>query len=266
MPPTIDEISQELRDVTFQVNTAHERAEERDLVLKAHESVERVAARYKELLDGATEGEKLKIERQLGRRVVDLKRAASTLPRIAVTTTTPDRQAGASAVGERRITGLSWGAGNRAASGNAGLRVGADVEAWCGPCGGLTTHSIVALVNGEPKQVVCQSCNGRHGYRTAPARRTGAADGGSGGTASPASPSRGSEDERRASKKMDEQNALAREIAEAQEVRPFDAKERYKSGEIISHPEFGRGKVETVLRASMLVRFARGGLKSLMLV
>jgi hypothetical protein len=36
-------------------------------------------------------------------------------------------------------------------------------------------------------------------------------------------------------------------------------------GEVISHPEFGRGKVETVLRSSMLVRFPNGGLKSLML-
>jgi hypothetical protein len=36
-------------------------------------------------------------------------------------------------------------------------------------------------------------------------------------------------------------------------------------GEVISHPDFGRGKVETVLRSSMLVRFPNGGLKSIML-
>jgi hypothetical protein len=55
-------------------------------------------------------------------------------------------------------------------------------------------------------------------------------------------------------------------VAAAAEVRSFDPKERYKAGEIISHPEFGRGKVENVLRSSLLVRFSVGGLKSLMLL
>ena len=45
----------------------------------------------------------------------------------------------------------------------------------------------------------------------------------------------------------------------------FDPKERYKAGEIIVHAEFGRGKIENVLRSSLLVRFSVGGLKSLML-
>ncbi len=56
------------------------------------------------------------------------------------------------------------------------------------------------------------------------------------------------------------------ELNAATDARTFDPKERYKPGEIIYHPEFGRGKVETVLRASMLVRFAQGGLKPLMLL
>ena len=41
--------------------------------------------------------------------------------------------------------------------------------------------------------------------------------------------------------------------------------DRSKVGESLSHPIFGRGKVETVLRSSLLVRFPNGGLKSLML-
>jgi hypothetical protein len=59
--------------------------------------------------------------------------------------------------------------------------------------------------------------------------------------------------------------ALGRELADAPQVRNFDARERYRVGEVIAHPEFGRGKVETVLRSSLLVRFPAGGLKSLML-
>jgi len=45
----------------------------------------------------------------------------------------------------------------------------------------------------------------------------------------------------------------------------FDPKERYKTGEIIDHPEHGRGKIENVLRSSLLVRFGRVGLRPLTL-
>ena len=48
-------------------------------------------------------------------------------------------------------------------------------------------------------------------------------------------------------------------------MRLFDPRERYKAGEVISHPEYGRGKIQNVLRSSLLVRFSVGGLKSLML-
>jgi hypothetical protein len=69
-----------------------------------------------------------------------------------------------------------------------------------------------------------------------------------------------------ARKKAAELRALGEEVAAAPNVRLFDPKERYKAGEIIAHPEFGRGKIENVLRSSLLVRFPVGGLKSLMLV
>jgi hypothetical protein len=265
-PPTLQQLTDEIRDLALQVSNALERAEERDLVAATHLALERVSQRYREFFAALSEGEKLTVERGLGRRLADTKRLASSLPRIGTITaiSTPDRRvSGASEVGERRITGVSWGAGSRAVAGTSGLKVGGDVEAWCSPCGGLKEHSIVAMVGDEPKQVVCQSCNARHGYRTAPARKasveaevTAARQGLSGS-------------EREAQRRGDEKAALARalanEIAAATDVRPFDPKARYRSGEIIVHPQFGRGKIETVLRSSLLVRFSAGGLKSVML-
>jgi hypothetical protein len=264
-PVTLDQLTQEIRDIALQVAAAQERVEERDFLAATHLAVDRVAQRYREYYAGLSEGDKLKVERSLGRRLLDVKRLASLLPKIGgLGESTPDRQVqGASEVGERRITGVSWGAGSRhGAAGGHRYKVGADIEAWCTPCGGLTEHSIVALVGDEPKQVVCQSCNARHGYRTAPARKTG-------NDSEPAAPPPTSgaarEAQRRADQKAAELRALAAEIAQATEVRLFDPKARYRSGDIISHPEFGRGKVETVLRSSLLVRFSIGGLKSLML-
>jgi hypothetical protein len=263
-PLSVEKLTEEIRDLALQVSAAQERVEERDYIMATHVAVERVAQRYRELFAKLPEGEKMKVDRSLGRRMSDLKRLASLLPRVGVVaSSTPDRQAGISEVGERRITGVSWGAGNRSASTGAGrYRVGGEVEAWCGPCAGLTEHHIIALVGDEPKQVVCQACNNRHGYRTTPARKS------SGETEK--TPDRvvsGAEREaqRRADQKANELRVLAAELAGATEVRLFDPKSRYKPGDVISHPEFGRGKVETVLRSSLLVRFSVGGLKSLML-
>jgi hypothetical protein len=261
---TLDQLTQEIRDIALQVSAAQDRVEEREFVAATHQAVDRISQRYRDFYAGLSEGDKLKVERSLGRRLLDVKRLASLLPRIGNLDSTPDRQVrGASEVGERRITGVSWGAGSRLADagGASRYKVGGDIEAWCTPCGGLTEHSIVAMVGDEPKQVVCQSCNGRHGYRTAPARKTGATAEQAAAVPTPG----GNQSQRREDQKAAELRALAAEIAQATEVRSFDPKQRYRPGDIIAHAEYGRGKVETVLRSSLLVRFSIGGLKSLML-
>ena len=252
-----------MREVALLVHSAQERAEDRDLVKTAHLAVEQLSKRYRDLSTTGPENEREAIERKLGRRVTDLRRLASTLPRIGVIASehTGDQpSAGPSEVEKRRITGVSWRSEARATSAlGPAVRVGGEVDAWCGPCDGLTTHHVIAMVSGTPKQVVCQACGGRHGYRTTPARSKPSAESAS------SSPAQGSEAARRAEQKAEELRALGRELADATKVRVFDARERYKVGEIISHPEFGRGKVETVLRSSLLARFPSGGLKSLML-
>jgi hypothetical protein len=259
--PTIDEIADELRDVSLQVHTAQERKEERELVVAAQEGVERLGRRYREMYASLSPGEQMKVDRTLGRRVVDIKRLASLLPKVATVSadSTPDRAAGVSHVGERRITGVSWMHGRGVSAG--GLTVGGELDAWCGKCGETTNHHIVALVGNEPKQVLCQVCNSRHTFRTSAARPR----------SSESSPSGVSESRPRtaqdveAAKKAAQLRELAVEVNAAAEVKAFDPKQRYKAGDIIAHAEYGRGKIENVLRSSLLVRFPIGGLKSLML-
>ena len=257
--PTIDEITDELRDVALQVHTAQERKEERDLVIAAQEGVERLGRRYREMYASLSPGEQMKVDRTLGRRVVDVKRLASLLPKVATVTadSTPDRVAGASTVGERRITGVSWSHGRGVPT--AGLTVGGEIDSWCGKCGDTTNHHIVALVGNAPKQVLCQVCNSRHAFRTTAARRTSAE-----GAAANVAESRPRQDPE-AAKKAAQLRELAVEVNAAAEIKSFDPKQRYKVGDIIAHPEYGRGKIENVLRSSLLVRFPIGGLKSLML-
>jgi hypothetical protein len=259
-PPTIEALGDEIRDVALMVHQAEEHKEERDVVAAAHAGVDRLSRRYRELLQGLSPAEQMRAERVLGRRVVDLKRMASMLPKIpaSIIESTPDRVAGGGAPGERRITGVSWTNDKRAAPRKAG--VGSDVESWCGRCGETTTHSIVAIVGDEPKQVLCQVCGSRHTHRAGPARRAAAT------TSATEVDDRPRATDPEARRKAAELRALGEEVSAATTVRVFDPKQRYKAGEIIAHPEYGRGKIENVLRSSLLVRFAIGGLKSLMLV
>jgi len=260
-PLTLDQITQETRDAALQVHAAQERLEDRDFLATVHQTVEVLGRRFNELLTSLSPSDRMSAERAVGRRVADVRRMASLLPKVPVptATSTPDRQvSGASLVGERRITGVSWTHDRRAPT--SGLHVGGEVEAWCGKCEGLKTHNIVAMVGDTPKQVLCQACNSRHNYRTGPARKRESADAAAG-----AGTERRMAVDPEAAKRAETQRALASELASASEVRSFNPKERYKAGEIISHPEYGRGKIENVLRSSLLVRFSRAGLKPLML-
>jgi len=262
MKSSLEQLTDEIHEVALLVHSAQERAEDREIVKSAHLAVDQLSKRYRELATSGEEKERESIERKFGRRVTDLRRMASTLPRIGTLASehTGDQpSAGPSQVQARRITGVSWRSETAlGAIVPPALRVGGEVDAWCGPCDSLTTHHIIAMVDSAPKQVVCQACGGRHGFRTTPARKPASE------SAKPSTPKE-SEAVRKAEHKAEEMRALGREVAETSQVRVFDARDRYKVGEIISHPTYGRGKVETVLRSSMLVRFPIGGLKSLML-
>ena len=158
-PPSLAEVTNEVRDVALQVHQAEEHKDDRDVVAAAHAGIERLGRRYREMLQALPPAEQMKVERSLGRRLVNLKRLASLLPKVPSGTTesTPDRMAGGGAPGERRITGVSWA--NQERQTPTGRRgVGGDIEAWCGRCSESRTHSIVAMVGSEPKQVLCQVC------------------------------------------------------------------------------------------------------------
>ena len=118
------------------------------------------------------------------------------------------------------------------------------------------------MVGNEPKQVLCQVCGSRHSHRTAAARRTATG-------ASPPAPARprsaGGPSIPRPSARRPSFARSAKRSPPPPRCASSIPRERYKAGEIISHPEYGRGKIQNVLRSSLLVRFSVGGLKSLML-
>ncbi len=227
----------------------------------AHATVDQIVASYNQLVAQIPEAERAPLERTHGRRITDLRRLAARLPKKSAGQTArlasdvpPSggwpfllQREPPKSIEPPRVAPVKRD--------QPALRVGGEVEAWCSTCGGLTDHHIVAIVDGQPKQVICQGCNARHGYRTTPARKSGDAP------LQVPTAHKPTREEVEARKKEEARFALMKELAEATEVRNLAPKERYKAGEIIQHPEHGRGKIETVLRGSLLVRF-RDGLKS----
>lgn len=250
----LDRLNDEIRAAANEVDAALEAGEEPREVA-AGKLVEELATRWRDLLARLSPAERDAAERGVGRRLTDLRRAAAGLSRRdSGSKVTRAEDAGFVPFLERRAPPKSI-VPQRAAP-TSKLSVGGEVDSWCGKCKEMTTHNIVAMVGDHAKQVICQVCNSRHDYRTEPpVRHRTAARAATGGA--PATAHQRMED-RELQKRQEAKRALQKELAEAAEPRPFDPKGRYKAGEIIVHPEHGRGKIENVLRGSLLVRFLEG--------
>lgn len=248
----LEELKQETIDRQEEVGLALEEGDRlRQIALG--DQVEKIGQRYRGLLEAVPPAERDRVERDVGRRVTDLRRAAAQLTRRASGSAVAKAEDAGRPFVEYRTPGRSLepARGPRP----AGLAVGRDVEAYCSKCEGPREHRILAMTGDEPKQVLCLTCQTRHNYRTEPGlrRKPGA-----------------TRDKRAAKTVMDveagrrreAQEALVKELGSAEDPRWFDPKGRYKAGEIIFHPDHGRGKIENVLRSSLLVRF-RDGLRPL---
>ena len=256
------EIDQGLKDLIFRIYDVEDQVaalgDEMNYniveVQACHEAIDDVVATYKELLAAVPEKEQFGVERKYGRKVMDMRRKADFLPELQVVAPVTDETQGVGSINSPAPRQMAEKVEQRRPGEH---RVGDDLDAWCGPCDGLMRHSVVAMVGEQVKQVVCSMCGARHGFRLTAARaKTGKANTGlpqAGHIAARVSkPSRAEE----------ARMALQKELSEATDVREFAPRARYKAGEIIEHPQHGRGKIENVLRGSILVRF-RSGLRPL---
>jgi len=228
--------------------------------------VEEAIQGYQELLAGAQDTEKPDLEHSLGRQVIDLKRTAARIPQFSSGTAvknSADRvPGGGQPFIERRPPprSITDSSAVRRADAKKVVNPGDEVDAWCGPCNALRSHKVFAVVDGQPKQVICESCGARHGFRLTPAR-AGKQEEAPKPTQTAYRPRKTAE-QQEAERKQKELQRFMEELGEAKEVQPFDPRRRYKGGQYIDHAEFGRGKIENVLRSSILVRF-QVGLRSL---
>ncbi len=121
-------------------------------------------------------------------------------------------------------------------------RVGGEVEAFCARCALVLAHTVIAMVAGRPVKVACNTCHAVHAYR---------------GNAARTPASRAVVRPRAAG--FDELLA-ARDVAGARRYSPRDT---FGEGQVLDHPQFGRGFVSSVRDGGKLLVTFRGGVKTL---
>lgn len=120
-------------------------------------------------------------------------------------------------------------------------RVGGEVEAFCNGCRLLLAHTVIAMVGAQPVQVECNTCHRRS------ALRRGAAPGGRPPRGEPRPP--GFDD------------PLARRDAAL--ARRYAPGETYDRGQVLDHPQFGRGFVSALRDGGKMEVTFRDGAKTL---
>ena len=224
--------------------------------LAAGKHVHEIVARYKALLAEVPASAHERVERSYGRRVTDLRRAAEGLTKRvggAPVKRAPD--AGFAFLDTRPVSKSIVPLRNAPSRDAPRHSVGGEVDAWCGKCRDFKEHHIVAMVGDQPKQVICTVCRSRHGYRTEPGRNADKAAGAPApaSVSSPPRPQHPANAE--AARAAEAKRKLVEELDRAENPRTYDPRARFKANEIIVHPEHGRGKIENVIKGSMLVRF-----------
>ena len=227
---------------------------ERQKQYEASPLIPPLVARYSQLLAEASEVDQPVIERTVGRMLTDLRRHASNLEQqVSGRRVAKAADAGQPFLLSRPQAVSGHRDGPRAPRTRPKYTVGGEAEAWCGKCKELRAHDIVAVVADMPKQVMCTFCRSRHGYRTGPARASSDAPAAKSVPTTTSGRSGGKND-----KVSKERLQLERELLDAHTAPMFDPRDNFKPGQIISHPKWGRGKIESVLRGSLLVRFLDG--------
>ena len=116
------------------------------------------------------------------------------------------------------------------------IRLGDDVQTYCGRCKEERLHQVVALNNQQRiERVICRTCNSNHLYRDRQADSH--------------------ERTRRSPSKGTNQQASAVGTSAPEKWRHYSPQEAYAEGELISHTKFGMGRVVLSRPGKVDVRF-----------
>ena len=130
--------------------------------------------------------------------------------------------------------------------------VGKNIDDFCARCGLTLAHIVLYEVRGTVRGVRCKTCGSEHRYRGANPEKQRDTAAGRRARVVPGTPG--------AVRPADARLWERRNTAAAPDVvvRDYRMTERYEKADVIAHPQFGRGFVETVGADKMEVLFREG--------
>jgi hypothetical protein len=122
---------------------------------------------------------------------------------------------------------------------------GGTIDSWCGKCKLVLAHTIEAMVGDKPARVHCNTCNAQHTYKP---RKPGEA-----------AAARASQPPRPRASRY--QSLLKGKDASV--TKSYSIKDRYEPGDVMEHPNFGRGVATAVKDGTKIEVLFEGGSKVL---
>lgn len=142
------------------------------------------------------------------------------------------------------------------------LSAGSEIDAWCTKCRMDLGHRIIAMHQGKPKRVICQTCNSQHNYR-APASEKASVVKRTTGAPRPASAAQRVTEKAKAeaSRVNDWEKRIAGQALDA--FTRYSIDKSYSAGELVTHKKFGEGFVAEVLDSGKVSIMVRDGARVL---
>jgi len=124
--------------------------------------------------------------------------------------------------------------------------VGSNIDSWCTKCKLILAHTIEAISEGQIKRVQCNTCRGKHQYKSADPKTK------------PTKISARTQSTSKARSKVNDLERLMRG-KNPQSAAPYNIKTHFVKGDLIAHSSFGLGVVVEQRDAQKIeVLFATG--------
>lgn len=128
--------------------------------------------------------------------------------------------------------------------------VGGNADSWCSKCKLELGHTIVAMVDGLPKKVKCNTCGGQHNFRAKPAEKN--------------KPKLKTSARKPKTMALDYDGYIANLTeADLSAATKYSMKGNFKKDEAIDHPAFGIGIVLNVIQTNKVEILFKDGAKLL---
>jgi len=122
------------------------------------------------------------------------------------------------------------------------MKLGSNIDSWCGKCKMLLAHTIDAIVGDKPKRVTCNTCKTQHAYKAQ----------------EPKAPSTPRTGKSAANKYQSMLKASSTAVA-----KTYSPTSKYEAGDILDHRTLGRGVTTAVKDGAKIEVLFEGGLKTL---